>query len=297
MATIVAVERTSHSQAPISPSLFSSWKPRHGIGVDVAAVEAAQAVDRDRVGPVLLEHGLLGQVHRGRGLQRLARHAVDLRRRLLPAVGDGAGLVLVGRFSRPRSPRRRRHVDDLDAHLALIAGACVGRRRRRRGSSTPSSSPRHSSVGERRPARRACRPGRPALGVRCHADLRPWPRRSRPRLPLVLTSSKHFTAAARSSIRDEATKPTLARLAAEEAGRVDQEPAAAAVLEIGVEHRLARRRRSSAPPGSSSSSGRRGSRRSSADLSSSRIFLAASGPLAIDGDELEARAALLQLAR
>ena len=28
--TMVAVERTSHSQAPISPSLQSSWNPRHG---------------------------------------------------------------------------------------------------------------------------------------------------------------------------------------------------------------------------------------------------------------------------
>ena len=30
MNAIVAVERTSHSHAPIRPSLFSSWKPRHG---------------------------------------------------------------------------------------------------------------------------------------------------------------------------------------------------------------------------------------------------------------------------
>ena len=30
IVTMVAVERRSHSQAPISPSFSSSWKPRHG---------------------------------------------------------------------------------------------------------------------------------------------------------------------------------------------------------------------------------------------------------------------------
>ena len=60
-------------------------------------------------------------------------------------------------------------------------------------------------------------------------------------VPPFLSTAKHFTAAIRSSIRDDATKPDVGRAGAQEAGGVDQEPAAAAVLEVGVQHRLARR--------------------------------------------------------
>ena len=52
---------------------------------------------------------------------------------------------------------------------------------------------------------------------------------------------KPFTAATRSSIRDDATKPTFGALAAQQRRGVDQEPAAAAELEIGVKHRFAGR--------------------------------------------------------
>ena len=66
------------------------------IGMNVPAVESAEAIDRDAAGAVLLHHRLLGQIHGGGGLQRLARHAFDLLRRLLPASATARALVLVG---------------------------------------------------------------------------------------------------------------------------------------------------------------------------------------------------------
>ena len=96
----------------------------------------------------------------------------------------------------------------------------------------------------RRQEPRACpaRPERsPGPGCPRRCGRGPWPRRNRiPARPL-LACSKQRTASTRSSIRDEATKPTLRAPGPEEARRVDEEPSAAGILEIGVEHGLAGR--------------------------------------------------------
>lgn len=69
-----------------------------GVGVDVAAVEAAEAVDGDGVGVVVGEDFLHAEVHGGGGFEGGAGDVEDFGGVLLPAVGDGAGLVLVGGF-------------------------------------------------------------------------------------------------------------------------------------------------------------------------------------------------------
>ena len=84
--------------SPYEPFVAQLVETQARIGMDVPAVESAKAVDRNRIGAVLLQNSLLAQVHGRRSLQRLPGNVGDRLRPLLPHVRDLAGLLLVSRF-------------------------------------------------------------------------------------------------------------------------------------------------------------------------------------------------------
>src|ERR1035437_5893856 len=79
---------------------------------------------------------------------------------------------------------------------------------------------------------------RPARGVLCSRS-RAVAATNSEAAPPCFTTWKHFTASTKSFDLRGSDEPDVGRLAAEEGGVVNEEAAAAAVLEIGVEHRLA----------------------------------------------------------
>ena len=208
-----------------------------GIGVDMAAVEAAQAVDGDGVRAVLLQDRFLAEVHGRRGEERVAADPVDPGRGLLPAVGDGRGLVLVGRGP-GLIDLGEGNVEDLDAHL-LPDG---------RGDAGPAAADgqdlRVLHSLQAIPGRQAGR----LVGRHGEVSGR---RRSRPpggrdEGPEIGGGAALLHLGEGAAGGDEVLRPRrrdeaeVGRLLAQELGRVDEEPAAAAVLEVDIKGGLAR---------------------------------------------------------
>jgi len=205
-----------------------------GVGMDVASVKPAEAIHRDGVGPVLPQHILHAQVHGGRGLERFPRDARNHRRRLLPTVGDRPGGVLV-RVLPCLVHFGERHVDDGDAEKRSAGSGILAADREDLGFLHPPEAVFHRNGGD-------------GIGLRGIGRRPGHPRRTDPRggrdevggrpAPFHHGETLHrFDQVLRPGRRDEAD---VGGLGAQKSGIVDEEAAAAAVLEVGVKDRLAR---------------------------------------------------------
>ena len=165
--------------------------------------------------------------------QRLAGHAFDLGRRLLPAVGHRAGLVLVGRL--PGLVQfGKRHVLHRDAHQGLSrSGIRALERQDLRLLHLP------QTVFRRERLHRVRRAGQIACGRRA----------GRTHAAVAATKSAGSAATLdqfealhrlRQIFDPRGSHEADVRRLAQEPGRVDKEPAAAGILEVGVQNGLVR---------------------------------------------------------